>query len=99
MPLEGHWARQQAPLRAPASRLLYAGCAALAVLVLVLVLTVGGGKTNASSPGCVDVTIASTTGGAAMHACGTRAVELCSATGATREILDACRHAGIASDR
>jgi hypothetical protein len=94
MPLEGHWERQRAPLR-PRQRLvgliglgLLAACAVAVVLALVL----GGG--DAKRAGCVDVTVASTTGGAAIHACGERARRLCSAPETPRTVLTACRRAG-----
>jgi hypothetical protein len=94
MPLEGHWARQQAPLRR------HERLAVAAVLVVTLagplLLLVAGRGGGASSPGCVDVTIASTTGGAAVHACGERAQRLCTADRATSEIYAACRRARIA---
>ena len=97
MPLEGHWARQQAPLQ-PRQRRAVAGVLALVVAgVLALLLTIHGG--SASAPGCVDATIASTTGGASVHACGERAVRLCGAADATAEIRDACRRARIAGHR
>jgi hypothetical protein len=90
MPLEGHWARQQAPLRRRERRLVLAALAAVVAGVVALSLVVGGG----SAPGCVDATIASTTGGAAVHACGDRARRLCTAPGQGREIRAACRRAG-----
>lgn len=65
--------------------------AALAVCGVVFVLVAGRGG---STPGCVDATIASTTGGAAVHACGDRARQLCAAPDHGREIHTACRRAG-----
>lgn len=92
MPLEGHWARQQAPLRPRERRLVLGGLAAVLVLVVALILVFSGGG---SKRGCVDATIASTTGGAAVHACGSRAKRLCAAPDASREIREACERADI----
>ena len=96
MPLEGHWARQQAPLGARGRRVAAALLALLAVCVVALVLTVHGGS---SAPGCIDATIASTTGGASVHACGERARRVCAARDATAEIRAACERARIAGPR
>jgi hypothetical protein len=96
MPLEGHWARQQAPLRARERRVVLGVVTTVVAAIVVLVLVVGRGS---SSPGCVDATIASTTGGAAVHACGSRARALCSARDATAEIRTACARAGLTPSR
>jgi hypothetical protein len=103
MPLEGQWARQNTPTRSLGRRerrfarvagvLLAIACAAvLAVIVLA-------GGSPAPAAGCVDETIASTTGGAQYHACGDAARRLCAqAAGDTgREgtaVRAACRRAG-----
>jgi alkylhydroperoxidase/carboxymuconolactone decarboxylase family protein YurZ len=92
MPLEGHWARQHAPLGRRERRLL-AALAALAALGLVLVLSLHGSAR--SSPGCIDATIASTTGGAAIHACGERARRLCASDGLPASVRERCRRAGL----
>src|SRR4051812_35791215 len=86
MPLEGHWERQHTPLRLASSRerrvlaavavLLAAGIVALAVHGIV-------SSSSPSSPAaCVDVTAASTLGGATVHACGPAAARLCRSAGA-----------------
>jgi hypothetical protein len=80
-------------LRARERRIVLALLAVLAAGVVVLALAGGSG----SRPGCVDATIASTTGGAAVHACGDPARRLCAAPGRTREIAAACRRAGRSS--
>src|ERR1700756_5543048 len=88
MPLEGHWARQNTPVRALASgeRRLVAwlgGVLALACVAAVVAIVFLGGS-SAAKQGCIDVTIASTTGGARYHACGQKAVATCrAATAAT----------------
>jgi hypothetical protein len=70
--------------------------AALAVgaVALILVLTLHGSSSKTAS-GCVDVTIASTTGGARIHACGKQAQRLCSDPAAPAVVRDRCRRAGI----
>ena len=77
MPLEGHWQRTQTPLRSISRRELRAlvvAAAAIAGAALVLVLTAAG---SSSKAGCIDATIASTTGGAQVHACGAQAKQFC----------------------
>jgi hypothetical protein len=51
-----------------------AAAASVAVIALVIVLTAGG---SLSKAGCIDATIASTTGGANVHACGAQAKQFC----------------------
>jgi len=77
---------------------------AVAVLLGVLVLALGGlgifALTSGAPPraGCINVTFASTLGGAEVHACGSQARGICASPGAFREISDelraACRRAG-----
>jgi hypothetical protein len=97
MPLEGHWARQQSPLRPSARRAVALSLALICAGVLALLIA-GHGST-APAPGCLDVTIASTTGGAAIHACGERARRLCAADDAPSQIRTACRREAIAGRR
>jgi hypothetical protein len=94
MPLEGHWARQQTPLGARARAGIGLGAAAMVAVTATLAIASPGG--TARVPGCVDATIASTTGGAAIHACGERARALCAAPGGSAEVRSACREAGMA---
>ena len=75
--------------------------AVLAVLTLAVV-GLGAYALTSGSPArkdCVDVTFASTLGGARLHACGQRARVVCSSTGAYKGIADAlsaaCRRAGF----
>jgi len=102
MPLEGHWARQRTPLRRVSRRegwamALVASLLAIAAGVAIyLALSHGGPKTAA---GCVDVTAASSTGGATLHACGDAAARLCrsQATRAdpfARAVQERCARAG-----
>jgi|SRR2546421_10549659 len=74
--------------------------AVLASVVLALValgiyaLTSGAPARN----DCVEVTFASTVGGATLHACGARARQICvagAARGIEQELRSACRRAGF----
>jgi len=104
MPLEGHWERQNTPLRRLTGRerrilAAAAGLIALAtVVVVVLALTT---SRAAPPPGCVDVTAASTTGAATFRACGEDAKARCAATDPARDggLAQACRRAGLAVAR
>jgi hypothetical protein len=70
-------------------------CLALAVIALGLHALTSVSSEHAN---CIDVTFASTVGGASLHACGGRARAVCASPGAYRSIADslriACRHAG-----
>ena len=91
---------QQRRLREPlrwtrAGRLAVAGTAAalvLATLALGIYAAVGGFDQRAQ-PGCIDLTFASTTGGATLHACGARAREVCAAPQEHPQVADALRGA------
>ena len=71
-------------------------CAVLALLALGAYALTSGAPARAD---CIEVTFASTLGGAKIHACGARAKTICAA-GGYRGIEDslrsACRHAGYA---
>jgi hypothetical protein len=79
MPLEGHWQRLHADRTQRSSRerrgfaALVATLVAVGVAVLVIVATA-----DSSDPerGCTDATVASTTGGAQVRACGADARRL-----------------------
>jgi ABC-type thiamin/hydroxymethylpyrimidine transport system permease subunit len=94
MPLEGHWARTQTPLGTRQRAGIGVGAAALAAVTAVLVIASPGSAARA--PGCVDATIASTTGGAAIHACGDQARALCASAPVAAAVRTACREAGYA---
>jgi hypothetical protein len=74
--------------------------AVLACLVLAAI-GLGAYAVTSGSPGradCIEVTFASTLGGATLHACGTRARRVCASgafPGIQRELQDACRRAGF----
>jgi hypothetical protein len=105
MPLEGHWARQNTPVRAlrGGERRLVAwlgGAIALACVVAVVAIVLAGGSSPAAK-GCIEVTVPSTTGGARYGACGAKAVRTCRAAVAGTDPASAgvraeCRRAGIA---
>jgi hypothetical protein len=97
MPLEGHWQRQNTPLRSLGRRELLAILAAVAVVaaIVVVAVTASGGSSPAQA-GCIDVTIPSTTGGARVHACGAEAKRFCAedadrGTTARAEVRRQCR--------
>jgi hypothetical protein len=78
---------------------------AVATVLSVLALALAGLGAYALSSGaparrdCIDVTFASTMGGARLHACGGRAKATCAAGGAYRGLADvlraACKGAGF----
>ena|SRR5947209_1820073 len=78
--------------------------AVVGTLLAVIVLAAAGlgayGLTSGAPArrDCVDVTFASTLGGARLHSCGSRARRIC-ASGAFRgirqELRAACKHAGL----
>jgi hypothetical protein len=82
MPLQAHRARRVAAL--------IAGLLVVGALAAALVLP-GSGRPAA---GCVDATVASTTGGAAIHACGLQAARLCATPQPDAAVRAACRRAG-----
>jgi hypothetical protein len=77
--------------------------AVAAVLSCLLLALIGLGAYALTSGGpqrgdCIDVTFASTLGGAEMHECGGRARRVCASgdfRGIEQELRSACRHAGF----
>jgi hypothetical protein len=103
VPLEGHWERQNTPLRGLGRRelraLVVVAAAVVAAAAVVLVVALSQGAPKVTS-GCVAVTAASSTGGATIHACGPRATRLCRARAGgddpfARSVQAACRRAGV----
>jgi hypothetical protein len=104
MPLEGHYARQTTPLRALGARerrlvTLVGAAIALICVVAVAAIVIAGGAAHPAK-GCIEQTIASTTGGARYRTCGDAATATCRAavgrTGsASVDLLAACRRAGF----
>jgi len=74
--------------------------AAVLVCVALVVLGLGAYALTSGAPArrdCIDVTFASTLGGAEEHACGSQARRVCSSgafRGAEQELREACRKAG-----
>jgi hypothetical protein len=101
MPLEGQWERQHTPVRfdTPKARwILGIGTVVVIALVAALVLSGVGSKT-AVKPGCISLTLASTTGGAQFHACGADARQWClqqgrQASADAAKLRAACRREG-----
>ena len=78
--------------------------AVVGTLLAVAVLAVAGLGAYALTSGapargdCVDVTFASTLGGARLHGCGSRARRICASAsfrGLAQELQAACKHAGL----
>ena len=76
--------------------------AALLACLLIAVIGLGAFALTSGAPArkdCVEVTFASTLGGATEHACGARARGLCASPGAFRSSADelraSCRRAGF----
>jgi hypothetical protein len=102
MPLEGHWERQNTPLRALSARerrmvVPIALIVVVATLAAVLYLAIGG--SSGSAPGCLDLTTPSTMGAGNLHACGHDAARWCrthSGGGSTfsQDLREQCRRAG-----
>jgi len=86
-----HWGRRE---RAVVAALL--ACVALAVIGLGAYALTSGAPARKD---CIEVTFASTLGGATEHACGAHAREVCASPGAFRsaaaELRAACRRAGF----
>ena len=85
-----HWGRRE---KVAVGALLT--CVVLAVAALATYALTSGSRGRAR---CVDVTFASTVGGATVHACGAKARSVCSSgafAGIERELRSACRRAGF----
>jgi len=79
--------------------------AAMLACVALIVLGLGAFALTSGAParkGCVDITFASTLGGAHVHECGGQARALCASPGAFREVAEelraSCRRAGYPFD-
>jgi hypothetical protein len=74
------------------------GAMLVIAVVAVLVATLRGGSSEVG-PGCVRLTVASSTGGATLHACGPAAARWCSSVAGrqdalSRKVKARCRSAG-----
>jgi hypothetical protein len=109
VPLQGHWARVNTPLRetTPRERLLVRiviGLVAVAAVATVIVAIVTRDNGTSGVPlgeGCIRVELPSTMGGVASDLCGRTAREFCLSSAANSEPLDnqvqpKCREAGYA---
>lgn len=75
MPLEGHWERQQAPLRTLSvkeKRVLLIGAVLAVALLLSVVLGALANVSPSVSNGCHREVVATSTGGASVERCPTR---------------------------
>ena len=105
MPLEGHWERQNTPLRRTTLRenRLVAIVTSLTVVLVagIVVLAVGIGSTRVGR-GCLQITTGGTTGAFVLHPCGADAIAFCRQQAPRSDALalqahGACRRARIAA--
>ena len=102
MPLERHWERQHTPIRGLGrrqARILAAVAGVLAAAAVAVLIAALAGTATKRQPGCVNVTVPSSTGGATLHACGGKAAALCRSQAghtdaAARAAAAECRRAG-----
>ena len=91
--------RLREPLQTgPAARVAVSAAALLAVIGLGLGIALAGGGRSAAEGPCVAATVASTTGGAQVHACGAGARSLCAEPGqlaGNEQLARSCRAAGL----
>jgi hypothetical protein len=108
MPMEGHWARLNTPVRETTPReklLVRAVLWVLAVAVVATVVVAVATRDNGTSgsplaAGCIRIEVPSTMGGSASDLCGTTARQFCASTAAHTEPLEQtalpkCRAAGF----
>jgi hypothetical protein len=103
MPLEGHWQRQNTPLRklTARERRVAMGMLIASVLVLaVLLLATAGNTRPGPAPGCIRAAIAGRTGAELVHPCGAEAIATCKHAAElegpySESVLSACRDAAI----
>jgi hypothetical protein len=105
VPLEGHWERQHSSRASDTARERRV-MLAVAMVLLAIVIAVGvaslTSRAQRSASGCIDMTIASTTGGATLHACGLQAARVCRGEvpvprASAGELRRRCREAGLAA--
>jgi hypothetical protein len=96
MPMEGHWARLNTPVRETTPReklLVRAVLWVLAVAVVATVVVAVATRDNGTSgsplaAGCIRIEVPSTMGGSASDLCGTTARQFCASTAAHTEPLE-----------
>ena len=99
MPVEGHWARANTPLRARDRRVLVVAAVVAALVLVGLGIAYALRPAARSNAGCVVVDVPSTMGGARMQSCGAAAHELCRTQGRVdRTVAEACLTQGFAAD-
>jgi hypothetical protein len=104
MPLEGHWRKQNTPLRRLTPRERKVGIAVLAVTIAVVVAVILAAGTGTSRPGpaagCIRVVVAGKTGGEVVAGCGAEAEAICAHSAKfddprSRDVTANCRAQGI----
>jgi hypothetical protein len=104
MPMEGQWARSNAPLRTlePRERAVGVALGAITLLAIAVIVALNIGKGPAPLPaGCFTATVPWVMGGEQFNACGERAENLCAKsieerTAFQRGVMEGCREAGLA---
>ncbi len=103
MPLQGHWARVNTPLRQTTARertIVRAAAVLLggAVIAAVIVLVANGSNSPSTPAGCLRIEVGSTMGGGTTQLCGETARHFClsPAAGDEQSYLAKCRDAGYA---
>src|SRR4051812_27842760 len=107
MPLEGHWERQNTPIRQLTRREWVAVLigTVLAVAAVVALLVGFGSKSRpAPGPGCIRATISHVMGAEELNACDAHARRICADAAGDGDpnavaILAACRQAGVGTAR
>ena len=103
MPLEGHWARVNTPLRKTTSRerrILWILVAVLAVAAIAGTVVAIGSSSPSTPTGCIRVEIPSTMGASASTICGDKAASFCDSPAMhsaplNKTALPKCREAGF----
>jgi hypothetical protein len=103
VPLQGHWARVNTPVRETTERerrILWVVVALLAAACLAGAIVAFGSSSPATPAGCVHLEAPSTMGGVASDICGDDARKLCTGNQAKSDplsatILPQCRKAGL----
>jgi hypothetical protein len=102
VPLERHWERVQTPVRSTTRRerrVLVVVGVVLLFAVAVALFAAFSGESSETGPGCINVTVPSTMGGAAVHACGRGAARWCNSAESRQDTIARaaraeCRRAG-----
>ena len=106
MPLEGHWARVNTPLRKTTSRekrILWVVLALVAAACIAGALVAFGSSSAPTPKGCIRVEVPSTMGASASTICGDGAASFCRSAPAHKPPLNAtalpkCRDAGFSTE-